>query len=333
MRFEFTSDELALAEAVDSLLAAVSPPAAVRAAWSAPAGSLDRTAWGALFDMGVFDVLVPVGAGGLGLDWCSLVLVLEATGRFALPGPVVELAAVVAPLASSLVRSGLLRSGPGQPVVSLSLAGAPAVCGADADFLAVDHDGVLLLLPRAAVAGRVLPSVDGARRLFAIEGIDASAGEVLAEGPTGLEAALDRAALGAAAQLLGLSQALLDMTVDYVAERHQFGVPVGSFQAVKHQLADALMELSFARPAVYRAAWSMSVADPGASSHVAMAKAMASEAAGVVGRAALQCHGALGYTVEYDLHLYLKRAWALSQSFGSAAWHRSRVAAQLGLSV
>jgi alkylation response protein AidB-like acyl-CoA dehydrogenase len=64
-----------------------------------------------------------------------------------------------------------------------------------------------------------------------------------------------------------------------------------------------------------------------------MAKAMASEAAGVVGRAALQCHGALGYTVEYDLHLYLKRAWALSQSFGSAAWHRSRVAAQLGLSV
>jgi alkylation response protein AidB-like acyl-CoA dehydrogenase len=328
MRFEFNPDELVLAEAVGALLAAVSTPAVVRAAWAAPAGSLDRTAWVALSDMGVFDVLVPVGAGGLGLDWRSLVLVLEATGRFALPGPVVEMAAVVAPLAGSLPRSGS-----SQPLVSVSLAGAPAVCGADADFLVVDHEGALLLLPRAAVAGRVLPSVDGARRLFAIEAIDASAGEVLAEGPAELEAALDRAALGVAAQLIGLSQTMLDLTVAYVADRHQFGVPVGSFQAVKHHLAGALMELSFARPAVYRAAWSLSAADPEAASHVAMAKAMASDAAGVVGRAALQCHGAIGYTVEYDFHLYLKRAWALSQSFGSAAWHRSRVASWLGLSV
>jgi alkylation response protein AidB-like acyl-CoA dehydrogenase len=328
MRFEFTSDELALAEAVGALLAAVCPPAVVRAAWSAPAGSLDRTAFGALTDMGVFDVLVPVGAGGLGLDWCSLVLVLETTGRFALPGPVVEMAAVVAPLAGSM-----LRSHPGPPVVSVSLAGAPAVCGADADFVAVDHEGALLLLPRAAVAGRVLASVDGARRLLAIEAVDAAAGEVLAEGPAALEAALDRAALGAAAQLIGLSQTMLDLTVAYVADRHQFGVPVGSFQAVKHHLAGALMELSFARPAVYRAAWSLSASDPDSASHVSMAKAMASDAAGVVGRAALQCHGAIGYTVDYDLHLFLKRAWALSQSFGSAAWHRSRAAGRLGLVV
>jgi alkylation response protein AidB-like acyl-CoA dehydrogenase len=277
--------------------------------------------------MGVFDVLVPLGEGGLGLDWCSLVLVLEATGQVALAHPVVEMAAVAAPLLGSELRS----SSPAA-IVSASLGGTPAVCGADADFVLVDHEESLVLVPRAGVSGSVVPSVDRGRRLFAIEAVDASAGQVLAEGPAALQAALDGGALGAAAQLLGLSQTMLDMTVAHVTERRQFGVPVGSFQAVKHHLADALMELSFARPTVYRAAWSLTVGDAAASEHVAIAKAMASDAAEVVGRAALQCHGALGYADEYDLHLYLKRAWALSRAFGSAAWHRDRVAAHVGLS-
>jgi hypothetical protein len=121
------------------------------------------------------------------------------------------------------------------------------------------------------------------------------------------------------------------MTVAYVRERHQFGVPIASFQAVKHRLADALMELSFARPVVYRAAWSMAVTDAGASGHVAMAKAMASDAAELIGRDALQCHGAMGYSDDYDLHLYLKRTWALARAFGSSAWHRQRVGSALGL--
>ena len=118
---------------------------------------------------------------------------------------------------------------------------------------------------------------------------------------------------------------MLDMTVDYAKERHQFGVPIGSFQAVKHQLADALKDLSFARPAVRRAAVTMSGTD------VSMAKAMASDAAETVGRVALQAHGAIGYTVEYDLHLYLKRAWALSRSWGTASAHRNRVADAIGV--
>ena len=109
---------------------------------------------------------------------------------------------------------------------------------------------------------------------------------------------------------------MLDLTVAYVAERKQFGVPIGSFQAVKHHLADAALKLALrrARP---------STAPPGRwppsadrRRDVSMAKAMASDAARLAGRQALQCHGAIGYTVEYDLHLYLKRAEALARSLG-----------------
>ena len=133
----------------------------------------------------------------------------------------------------------------------------------------------------------------------------------------------EQATIAAAAQLVGLGQRMLDMTVDYVKQREQFGVPIGSFQAVKHQLADSLKELAFARPAVWRAAWTLEPC------HVSMAKAMASDAASFVGRRALQCHGAIGYTVEYELHRFLKQTWVLARSFGDAAWHRDRIAKEL----
>jgi len=133
----------------------------------------------------------------------------------------------------------------------------------------------------------------------------------------------DEPALAAAAQLVGLGHGMLAMTVDYVKERKQFGVPVGSFQAVKHQLADCLKELAFARPVVWRAA---ATRDP---IHISMAKAMASDAASFVARRALQCHGAIGYTVEYDLHRYLKQTWVLARAYGDAAYHRERIAKEL----
>jgi alkylation response protein AidB-like acyl-CoA dehydrogenase len=326
MRFAFTPEQLALRDAVRSLLASAFPPSALSAAWEAPAGSLDLAVWLALGEMGVFDVLVPAADGGLGLDWCSLVLVLEETGRAALPHPVAATAAVAAPLLASL-------AGPVPPgsMITSSLAGEAAVCGADADFFVVDRDDSLWLVPGGAVQGRCLQTVDRGRRLMSVDAVDLSRGRFVGEGGAEVEAALGRAALGAAAQLLGLSQAMLDMTVEYVSERHQFGVPVGSFQAVKHQLVDALKELSFARPVVYRAAWSLSVRDPDAAVHVSMAKAMASDAAELVASTCLQCHGALGYAYEYGLHRLMKRAWALARSSGSAAWHRGRVAEHLAL--
>jgi alkylation response protein AidB-like acyl-CoA dehydrogenase len=321
MRFAFGSDQLELRDAVGNLLRDLCGPAVVRAAWEVPPGQLDRALWNALAEMGVFEVLVPESAGGLGLDWCALVLVLEEAGRAALPHPIVETAAVLAPFRPAL------PSVAGAAMVSAALAGEAAACGADCDYLVVDHESALWLLPVASVRGHMVETVDGARRLLAVDEVDFAAAARLsaATGGASLEAALDHASLGAAAQLLGLSQTMLDMTVAYVSQRQQFGVPVGSFQAVKHHLADALKELSFARPVVYRAAWSLSTGDEAAGAHVSMAKAMASEAAESVARVALQCHGAIGYAFEYDLHLFMKRAWALSRAAGTPAWHRQRV--------
>ena len=158
-----------------------------------------------------------------------------------------------------------------------------------------------------------LATVDGGRRAGTVT---AGPGSTVSAGHAAVELALDRGALGTAAFLVGLGQAMLDLTVGYVVERKQFGVAVGSFQAVKHHLADAALALEFARPAVHRAAWSVAHDAPTRARDVSMAKAMASDAAELVGRKALQCHGAIGYTVEADLHLFLKRTWALARSLG-----------------
>jgi alkylation response protein AidB-like acyl-CoA dehydrogenase len=154
-------------------------------------------------------------------------------------------------------------------------------------------------------------------------------GELVTNDPAAVALAFDRGALATAAVLCGLAGAMLEMTVAYVAERRQFGVPIGSFQAVKHHLAGALLRLEFARPAVARAAWSAAhpehVAPLVRQRDVSMAKALAADAAEACGRAALQCHGAIGYTVEHDLHLFLKRSWALARTWGDRGVHTDRV--------
>ena len=131
--------------------------------------------------------------------------------------------------------------------------------------------------------------------------------------------------MATAAQLLGLSERMIAMAAEYAKARHQFGKPIGSFQAVKHLLAGAQVKLEFARPVVYAAAWSLDEGEPTGSRSASTAKAYASDAATEAARVALQVHGAIGYTWECDLHLFLKRAWALAEAWGSAADHRQRV--------
>jgi alkylation response protein AidB-like acyl-CoA dehydrogenase len=167
------------------------------------------------------------------------------------------------------------------------------------------------------------PSVDGARRLFAVESAELTV--VPADG----QAVWDRAVLAASAQLVGVTRQLLDVAVGYAKERKQFGRSIGSFQAIQHQLVDARLQLEFAAPVVYRAAWSLSVGDEDRSQHISIAKAMASDAAWQAARTALQVHGAIGYTFEYDLHLWMKRAFALARAWGDARFHREQVAATL----
>ena len=320
MRFSLTEDQVAFRDAVRDLLAKECPPAVVRAAWEAAPGELDRGVWDSLDAMGVLGVLVPEADGGLGLDETWLVPILEEAGRVALPHPLVETAMVAAPLV-----------GLGRGMVTSTLGGPHAPCAEDADAVLLSLAEVRLgVVPRTAVTMTAVETVDRGRRAAAVAHPEEGAvAEADSDDPAQLELALDRGALGTAAVLVGLGQAMLDLTVGYVKERQQFGVPIGSFQAVKHHLADAALALEFARPAVLRASWSVAQGLPTRSRDVSMAKAMASDAAELVGRKALQCHGAIGYTVEADLHLFLKRTWALARAWGDSAHHTDRVAAAL----
>jgi len=296
VRFAFTDDQLAFRDAVRELLERECTPAHVRAAWTNDTGRVPGL-WDQLTQMGIVGMLVPEARGGMGMSMADLVLLLEETGRTALPDPIVETAA----LGAALVDHA------GQTLA----AGHELVPWADTADVIVTAEG---RFDRARAELVPRDSVDGARRVFEVRGT-----------PEPLDAAILRAAfvrgvIGTAAQQCGLAQRMLDMTAAYAKERRQFGVPIGSFQAVKHHLANARIALEFARPLVYRAAVTL---DP---VHASMAKSKADDAALVTARAALQCHGAIGYTTEYDLHLYMKRAWALARSMGDGQLHRDRVA-------
>jgi len=316
MRFALTDDQVAFRDAARELFAKEATPAVVRTAWGAPVGELDRGVWESLDAMGVLGLPVAEADGGLGLDETFLVPVLEEAGRVALPHPLVDTAMVAAPLLG--VGAGMVATDLGGPIVG---------CAADADTLLLRRGHTLARVGRDAAELTAVATVDGGRRAATVA--RGSVGEPVTEDPAVIDLALDRGALGTAAFLVGLGQSMLDLTVGYVVERKQFGVPIGSFQAVKHHLSDAALALEFARPAVLRAAWSVAHAAPTRARDVSMAKAMASDAAELVGRKALQCHGAIGYTVEADLHLGLKRTWALARTWGDSAHHTDRVADHL----
>ncbi|MGW4966788.1 acyl-CoA dehydrogenase family protein [Nonomuraea sp. NPDC004186] len=335
MNFGFTDEQLALAATVRDVLRAHCPPAALR--------SERRPAWEQLAALGFFGLLAPPESDGLGLGLADVLPALEETGRACLPGPVVE-TAVVAPYL--LPDNPKLASG--ALCVAVLPPGQAYAPDADlADLLLVAGDGGWRLVARESV--RLVPrtGVDPCRPAFEVA-FDES--EELG-GP--VERVLRRAAVATAAQLIGVARELLAATVAYARVRTQFGAAIGSFQAVKHQLADAAVAVEFAAPLVHRAALSVdrmaeSVdradgtvdgaggtadrdvgivdrAGGAADRDVSAAKAAAGEAAVLAARVALQVHGAIGYTEELDLRFWLARAWSLSAAYGTTAAHRERV--------
>ena len=331
MRFAFTAEQDMFRDTVRDLFADVCPPEAVRASWDNDDGRVPGL-WDALAEMGVLAVLAPEASGGLGMDEVDLVRVLEEAGYAGVPDPLMEHAAVAVPaLAEAAAEEALAGALSGETtcVVALAAGGALVVGAASADLVVVEDEGGLVAASTVRLGAET--SIDQSRRLARIEAVEAS------EPLPGADAALatDRAVLGTAAQCVGVARRLLDATVDYVGQRHQFGKPVGSYQAVKHHLANVRLGIEFAAPLVYRAAWSVAHPeshDPATRGRdVSMAKALASDAVDRACRAALQCHGAIGYTFEYDLQLWLKRGWALAAAYGDASSHRDRVAEALGV--
>jgi alkylation response protein AidB-like acyl-CoA dehydrogenase len=332
VRFEFDEEQRMLQKSVRDLLDQRCPASEVRAAWSRPDGRLPEV-WGRLGELGVFGISVPQAHGGLGLSELDWVLVLEEAGRAALPEPLAETVAIGAPLLADIggqaAATWLPKIATGAATLRVGLEPWPYLAGAStADLLLLERAGAIYAVAPASVTRVAEPSVDGARRLERVEW-EPRDPDRLASGRVArnaLEQARDRAALATAAELVGLGARLLDMAVTHAKTREQFGKPIGSFQAVKHHLADALLALSFARPLVYRAAYSLARAADNRSLHASMAKAAAADAAHKVARIALQVHGAIGYSFEYDLHLYFKRVWSLSAAYGDALFHRERCA-------
>jgi alkylation response protein AidB-like acyl-CoA dehydrogenase len=335
MRFCLDETALALRDAAAGLLTAEVSPEVIRAGWPGGKEDLVAAAWRKLAGVGALGTLVPEERGGLGLDENSLVPLLEEVGRSGLPGPAAETIAVAAPLLDGpgLAATALAGVLAGETVVAAQLGDGDVVPhGSQAPLIVLRAGDGLRLYERAALTLEPCATIDGSRGAARLLSRPAGGGTLLTADPAVIETAWRRGVLATSALLTGLSQRMLELTVGYVRQREQFGAPVGSFQAIKHALANALVAVEFARPMVLAAAWYQATGAPEAANHVSAAKVAAADAARLVTRTAIQCHGAMGYTTEYELHLFAKRAWALIPSWGSPDWHRARLAAALGVS-
>ncbi|MGD9704713.1 MAG: acyl-CoA dehydrogenase family protein [Acidimicrobiia bacterium] len=315
MRFSFGDDQLLLAAGLRELLARECTPAHVRAVWDGRTGH-DPALWAKLAGMGVLGLLLPESDGGTGLDEVDAVLQWQELGRAAAPGPVLEHMAVAAPalrgtrFAAGLADGSLVATAAGFDA-------SPYVAHAQIAHIVVTPDGVV---PTAGARIVDIAGIDGGRLLstlaeFRTEPVHFSD-----------QLGFERGALATAAYLVGSGERMIELAAEHARVRQQFGKPIGSFQAVKHLLADALLKIEFAKPAVYRAAWSVAQREPTVARDVSMAKALAGEAAYRAGRSAMQVHGGIGYTWEADLQLWMKKTWALMRAWGDSPYHRRRVA-------
>ena len=314
MNFELDAQQRDFAASIDAALSAADVPGAVRA-WADGDTAPGRKIWAQLADLGVTALAVPEQFDGIDAHPVDLVVALERLGRWCVPGPVTESIAVAPVLLADDERSARLAAGELIATVVLRPQ-VPRAVDADAAglILVADADG---RVSEARVGDRH-ESVDPSRRLF---DADASGEAWQAD----VARAYEFGALATAAQLAGAGQALLDAAVEYAKQRAQFGRIIGSYQAIKHKLADAHIALELARPLVYGAALSLADRSPDTARDVSAAKASASDAALLAARSALQTHGAIGFTAEHELSLCLLRVQALRPAWGDPATHRRRV--------
>jgi alkylation response protein AidB-like acyl-CoA dehydrogenase len=303
MRFELTEEQAGFAQSLGDLLSRADTVAAARA-WAGGDTGPGLATWRRVADQGVNALVVPEEAGGLGGSLVDLVVAHEVLGHHLAVGPWIEASAFLATALSGealdAVAGGAVATVALPPHVPFAL---------DGDIAEVVYVGTADGLAPASVS-TVRASVDTTRRLAEV----AAAGAVTAA-ETG--DAFEVAVLACAAQLVGSGERLLADTVAYAKQRRQFGREIGSYQAIKHQLAEVRIALDFARPLVLGAA----LGEVPASA----AKVAAADAAYLASRVALQVHGAIGYTREFDLGLWITRVRALVTAWGTPAYHRGRV--------
>ena len=313
----------------------------------------DRDAWKEIAESGWLAAVVPEAAGGLGSGLFELSLAIEEAGKNLLAVPLTEAAAAAWAIGRSGAEAKWFKSimdgtrivlpalpqegwiGTAEQKLVLDSSGRLkgtvgfVLCAPSAqEFLVLAHAGaepVLGIVPKEAVRLVTVRNVDGSTSSeLSFEG--ASMGTVLARGKTasGLATKVEEfLVLGASAQLVGVASAALDMTLEYIKLRQQFGKPLGSFQALQHRCADRFVDIELNRSLVYRVAssWDAEQAHPAMAS---AAKARSGRCALETTRTALQFHGTIGYTDEHDIGLFYKRAIVLGALYGNESNHTSR---------
>jgi alkylation response protein AidB-like acyl-CoA dehydrogenase len=290
-------------------------------------GGFDRSLWAALAELGVFGLCQPEDQGGVGLGMADAALVFEELGRCLAPGPLVW----------SHLSAGLLEGAAAGDVV----VGALDLTSASSEPYLVEHwsapdallvlrtDAVERLDPRSLSAEPVTTPLDPLTPLHHVTQLPR--GESIGGGDLARQLRLSGAAL-VAAQLLGIAEATLDLALDYAKKREQFGRIIGSFQALKHMLADMFARQELARAGVYAAAATLDHPEVGdVERAVSAAKLVAGEAAMKNSRSCIQIHGGMGYTWEVPAHYYLKRTWVLESLLGTVDEHATLLGESLPL--
>lgn len=300
MRFALSAEHRDFATSLHAYLAGADTPGAARA-WAHGRHEPGLKVLRGLAELGVPALLIDEAHGGLGAGPVDLVVAFEALGYHAVPGPLVETAAVApAALTGAAAERWLPSLAAGE-----AFATVPVPLALDADIAAV--------VVGAEVVGQpeLVRSIDPTRRLFRVDAPPLTGGR-----------AFDLGVLAVAAQLLGAGRWLLDAAVAYAKQRSQYDRLIGEYQAIRHLLADVVTHLELARPLVHAAAVTASPQD------ISAAKVKAGDAAYLAARTALQVHGAIGYTAGHDLGLRLTKVRALAGAWGDRGFHRERVLAR-----
>jgi alkylation response protein AidB-like acyl-CoA dehydrogenase len=343
MQFALDEDRALLARSTRELLEKEAPLAANRQIMESEAAGYSKALFKQLGELGYPSLLLREEDGGLGP--IAFAAVLHEMGRVALPGPFLDLALAIQTLAAGsgdAARKWLARASAGEALVVLARGesltsadpGAPTATfasgrvqgvkrfvpfGAQADALLVETSAGVVLVEKPAGGwnAKAQPTIDHAQR-FAEIALDAQ-GALVCEGQAACKAMgeVDRlGALGASALLLGLMERALEITIAYTMERQAFGAPIAINQALQHRAADMVLQTESARASVYRAAFAAETGASDAAYLIAVAKAWAGPAARLVCSEAVQMHGGVGFTWEYDPHVFLKRVKTLEQFYG-----------------
>jgi alkylation response protein AidB-like acyl-CoA dehydrogenase len=362
LELEFTPDQDELRDSIRSVLAKESPISLARAV-AEGTGDVDHL-WSVMTELGWPALTVPESCDGIGLGPVEAGILAEELGRVVAPGPLLPTVTQFVPLLRLTTgQDDILRAvAAGTCRGSLAIAerngswddaAITATASHDGDdhvlsgrkHFVFDGDQVDKLLvvvrhddePLAAVVDTndlettAIRTLDATRRLVevSLDGVRVPSERTLGPDVETLQRALAEATVSLALEMVGAAQSIFDITLEYAKQREQFGVPIGSFQAVKHKLADMAVALERARATAYFATLTLAENDPRWVTATSVAKVAAGDCQRLLAKEGIQLHGGIGYTWEHDMHLYVKRVKTGETLFGTSAWHRARIASEL----